>query len=463
MDYAFDANRSIFANAECNTLTANPVRKRMYLGHLHDIISTTYNNSYMSIWSSHFAALDPAQDWAAELTFITNRSNSVLSQINAQIAPVGFSITTPSPMLIGTSTATVEGNGWVNVRNIRIAGSNSPLVLTWTGANTWQTTVPAAPGANTVTLEALDFSGTVIGSASIVIDSTTIIEPAMAGNLVVSEIMYHPADPSTDEINAGFIDPEQFEYIELKNISANQINLTGVTLSLAVDYSFADGVTLNAGARVIIARNRSAFLQRYPAAAALLADGQFVNGTLNNAGETLVIRGTGVADIQNFTYDDALPWPVEADGSGYSLVLIAPDSDPDHGLASNWRASSLPGGNPGANDSQPFSGMAPADDDFDGLPALVEYAIGSSDESRNTSGISMSQGLDGFVTVSYSLNVAADEVISEIQSSSDMVTWNADFSVLSQTPDGEGKVMIVVRSLAPATAGYFVRLQVKTR
>jgi hypothetical protein len=94
---------------------------------------------------------------------------------------------------------------------------------------------------------------------------------------------------------------------------------------------------------------------------------------------------------------------------------------------------------------------------------LVEYAIGSSDESRNTSGISMSQGLDGFVTVSYSLNVAADEVISEIQSSADMVTWNADFSVVSQTPDGEGKVVIVVRSLAPASAGYFVRLQVKTR
>lgn len=75
----------------------------------------------------------------------------------------------------------------------------------------------------------------------------------------------------------------------------------------------------------------------------------------------------------------------------------------------------------------------------------------------------MTQGLDGFVTVSYSLNVAADDVIGEIQSSADMVTWNADFSVVSQTPDGEGKAVIVLRSLAPVSNGYFVRLQVRTR
>lgn len=463
MDYSFDSNRSIYANPECNTLTDSPARNRQYLGHLHDIISTTYNNSYMSIWTNHFATLDPAQDWSAELTYMTNRSNSVLSQINSQIAPVGFSITTPSPLVIGTSTATVEGNGWVNVRDIRIAGSNTPLALTWTGANTWLATVPAAPGANTVTLEALDFSGAVIGSAAIVIDSTTIIEPAAAGNIVVSEIMYHPSDPTVEELNAGFTDAEQFEFIELMNISGNQVNMTSVTLSVAMNYSFASGITLDAGARVIIARDRAAFLQRYPSLSGLLADGQFLSGTLNNAGETLVITGTEVDDIQNFTYDDVSPWPMEADGSGYSVVLISPGTNPDHSLATNWRASSLPGGNPGIIDSQPFTGIADADEDFDGLPALVEYAIGSSDVSRNASGVSMTQDMDGFVTVTYSLNVAADEVVSEIQSSEDMLNWNSDFSIVSETPDGEGNVVIVVRSLSPASAGYFIRLQVQTR
>jgi hypothetical protein len=47
----------------------------------------------------------------------------------------------------------------------------------------------------------------------------------------------------------------------------------------------------------------------------------------------------------DFTYDDADPWPVAADGAGYSLQVINPLgnlSDP-----SNWKASAEYGGTPG--------------------------------------------------------------------------------------------------------------------
>ena len=43
-------------------------------------------------------------------------------------------------------------------------------------------------------------------------------EPASSQNIVISEIMYNPADPSSTEIEAGFTDADQFEFIELLNI-----------------------------------------------------------------------------------------------------------------------------------------------------------------------------------------------------------------------------------------------------
>ena len=60
MDFSFSTTRSITSNSELATIVNDPPRLRQYLGHLHDIITTTYNNTYMSGWSKHFATLDPA-------------------------------------------------------------------------------------------------------------------------------------------------------------------------------------------------------------------------------------------------------------------------------------------------------------------------------------------------------------------------------------------------------------------
>lgn len=464
MDYAFDATRSIYANLECAALTANAARRRIYLGHLHDIISTTYNNSYMSSWASHFAALDPAQNWSAELSFINSRSSYVSTQINSQIPPVAFAITTPSPMTTGGLTATLAGTGWVNVRNIRVAGTTNPLAVTWTGTNTWQASIAATPGLNTVTLEALDFSGAVIGTASIAINATTLVEPASSSNLVISEIMYHPADPSPAEVNAGFVDPEAFEYLELTNIGTKPVNLTGVRFVGNLEYDFASEATLAPGARTLIARDRAAFSARYPSSVSLLAAGAFLNGTgLNNAGELIQLTAANGQFIRNFSYSDAFPWPMAADGTGYSLVLIAPSQNPDHGLPSNWRASIIPGGNPGASDSRSFAGNANLDVDHDGLTALMEHALGTSDNGRNTSGIMPTRAIDNHIIVSVTRSLAADDVLCVFESSTDLVTWVQGFDLVSETPTGDGTVDVVMRSVEPMSGNFYFRLKVSRR
>jgi len=47
----------------------------------------------------------------------------------------------------------------------------------------------------------------------------------------------------------------------------------------------------------------------------------------------------------SFTYDDVAPWDIEADGLGYSLILIDPEVNPNN--PSNWQASIPVGGTPG--------------------------------------------------------------------------------------------------------------------
>ena len=47
-------------------------------------------------------------------------------------------------------------------------------------------------------------------------------------------------------------------------------------------------------------------------------------------------------------YEDAMPWPIAADGAGHSLFLANPDYGEDSVRA--WEASSMLGGSPGTFD-----------------------------------------------------------------------------------------------------------------
>ncbi|MFN0130478.1 MAG: lamin tail domain-containing protein, partial [Verrucomicrobiales bacterium] len=407
-----------------------------------------------------------------ELSYITGRSNNVLSQITGRIPSAGFAITTPGPLTVNGSTATVAGNGWVNIRGIRLAGGTALLPVTWTGSSTWQVAAPIPPGPSTLTLEAVNFSGAVVGTASLSVNNTTPITPAAAHNLVISELMYHPDDLTPEEEADGFTDPDQFEYLEVMNIGGSPVNLTGVRFTSGIDYDFASGSTLSPGERLIIVRDRTAFFARHPEAAARLAPGAFLNVTgLNNSGEGLLLTDAQGAIIKSFAYDDVFPWPASADGTGRSLVLVAPATNPDHALPTNWRASVAPGGTPGGSDAIPFTGIPSADADCDGLTAFVEHAIGTSDLVPNSaspqsdaSRTRFTINPDGYLEFSATRNLAADEAILEAQWSTDLNTWDAASMILvSESPETAGTSTLTWRSLAPLPARAFIRLDVRAR
>ncbi|MBL9170064.1 MAG: lamin tail domain-containing protein [Verrucomicrobiales bacterium] len=156
-------------------------------------------------------------------------------------------------------------------------------------------------------------------------------------DLTVTEIMYNPLD-------ALPVPGEEFEFLELRNTGANSLNLGGLSFTAGITFTFTNGTTLAPKASYLLVRNLSAFKTRYPAA---VPNGVYT-GSLANSGETLTLSHGLLGEVLSFAYSDELPWPLTADGQGFSLVLRRPGSSDDLDDASSWQASSASGGSPGA-------------------------------------------------------------------------------------------------------------------
>ncbi|MFT5523194.1 MAG: hypothetical protein ACI9HK_001140, partial [Pirellulaceae bacterium] len=183
--------------------------------------------------------------------------------------------------------------------------------------------------------------------------ATFSVNHAQPNELVVSEFSYNPASPSAAELAVdSTLTDDDFEFVELLNISPQSLALTDVEFvdGSPVTFSFADSSIqqLEPNERVLVVGNRQAFELRY--GVGLPIAGEFESGGLANGGEGITVVGTGNTILQDFTYDDRLPWPITADGYGFSLVLIDPTTNPDHNNPFNWRASGDVHGSPGVAD-----------------------------------------------------------------------------------------------------------------
>jgi hypothetical protein len=299
---------------------------------------------------------------------------------------------------------------------------------------------------------------------------------AYASALVVSEIMYHASSPTAaEQAVAAAQSPAQiwtdddFDYIELRNISGSTLNLTGLQFDGGFDYTFPANSTINAGASIVLVQNTLAFTTRYGANAAVLGAWD-VKDKLSNGGETLTLRyGQIVTPIFSFAYDDnpALNWPTAPDGGGASLVRIAPeDTTRDPGLGINWRSSLTPGGTPGGDDRQTFAAWltahsqsgAATDTDGDGLSNLAEYAIGS-DPSVNSVPVSptgqfqtftVNNATSNYATLTLRRSNAADNLTQNVEFSTDLATWPIPAVQVAAIDNGDGTRTEVWRSTTPA-------------
>jgi len=176
--YQADPRRPIVSCADLTKLLAVPAYARLFYGHLYDIIDTTYNATYLAHWRDHFGALLPGQDFVSYYDFAVARSEYVLqtatdSVLNS-IPIVAFAITTNGGVdfAVEDVAVTIAGDGWVDVHELRLAGSADPLAVTWTDRASWQVTVPLASGSNLLAFTAYDRHGAIVGIDSVTVTST---------------------------------------------------------------------------------------------------------------------------------------------------------------------------------------------------------------------------------------------------------------------------------------------------
>ncbi len=169
--------------------------------------------------------------------------------------------------------------------------------------------------------------------------------------LRVTEIMYHPAEASTDA-EAGYSDAD-FEFIEVLNTGDETIGLAGIEFAKGIYFDFTEGdvTTLDAGEYAVLVSNYDAFTNRYTNSASIPVAGEYrgkffiQTGALDNGGEALLLQDGLGRPILDFEYDD---WYESTDGEGYSLTLVDPYAATNSWSESaSWRASKYSGGTPG--------------------------------------------------------------------------------------------------------------------
>ncbi len=352
--FGVGTNAGLVANNDLGKLLDSPEYRHFYYGHLLDIIDTSFNANYVTYWADHYGGLVD-QNFSANTSYVQARANSVSSQVVSAVPMVGFQISTSGPLDVGNApTATLTGQGWIDVRELRLAGSGVPLETTWNTVTGWEAIVPVDSGNPLVTIEAYDFQGNLIGTDTITVNTTFTGQP-LQDFLQITELMYHPSDPTNDEIAAGFTDDDAFEYIEFYNSSLTQtLDLTGVQIAdgPAEPFHFSNSLITSLGPDeyMLVVRDQAGFEARYGASLSHLIAGEYIGGFSNTGEAVQVVTPTG-QDIHSFTYADLPPWPTAPDGGGPSLQLVDPFSNPDHSLAEKWTSSVSPNGSPGGPDT----------------------------------------------------------------------------------------------------------------
>jgi hypothetical protein len=163
--------------------------------------------------------------------------------------------------------------------------------------------------------------------------------------LLLTEIMYNPPDQAT-------VNGAEYEFLEIKNVGADPVALSGMRIADAFSYTFEAGTVVAPGGFVVLARTPSRFAEMYPGVP-VLPTGYGPTGNLANGGEAITLLDAVDQVVFQVSYGDAAPWPAAADAGGFSLVPVDPNANPQPQAAASWRASTRLGGSPGEDDPSP--------------------------------------------------------------------------------------------------------------
>ena len=169
------------------------------------------------------------------------------------------------------------------------------------------------------------------------------VEPRLAmaaGPLVITELMYDPPAVTAAEDTAGF-KRDDFEFVELQNISGQPLDLAGFKLTEGITFTFGAG-TLAPNERVVVVPDTAAFTGAMELEGVA---GEYA-GTLGDEDDRVVFSSPAGSKILDFTYSE--DWHPTTAGDGFSLVIVDPNGNASQwNQPQGWRPSNIIGGTPG--------------------------------------------------------------------------------------------------------------------
>ncbi|MED6299903.1 MAG: lamin tail domain-containing protein, partial [Verrucomicrobiota bacterium] len=289
--------------------------------------------------------------------------------------------------------------------------------------------------------------------------------PANSSNFRITELHYHPEEPSSENELSISADRDDYEFIEFLNTATSPIDLSNIHFEDGINFTFSENTILNPDQRIVIVRDENAFRARYGNDPKINVAGEYT-GRLSNDGERLFIKNSTTNNIVDFTYNDQVPWPTAADGTGPSLVLTGEmANDP-----LSWKENAVKGGRPGYPDATVSSGFNQwketnqitdnlGDNDRDGIINLIEYAFNTNpniaEPLANPRAKVASVGEKQYLEITYTENIQATDADIKIQLSHDLKDWNSEsqMETISETISDDKKTKtITVRTSDPISS-----------
>lgn len=176
------------------------------------------------------------------------------------------------------------------------------------------------------------FPGTTTYTANFALDQEE------SSNVVINEIMYN-----ADE------EEETGDWVELYNTAGFEVDISGWQLKDEDDshvYEFPNGTTMESDTYLVVSADLDDFNSQYSGISPLF--GELGYGLAGGSDAVRLFDADGIL-VDSLSYLDEDPWDSGADGTGYTLELIDPNSD--NSLPVSWEASSVLKGTPGAQNS----------------------------------------------------------------------------------------------------------------
>ncbi|MEZ4885161.1 MAG: lamin tail domain-containing protein [Chitinophagales bacterium] len=268
------------------------------------------DNSLATSWS--FATIEAGMNSEGQTVFA--HPNGACSEIDA-IPPfpstVNATTTTTLEIKYSEAVESVSATNLANYTGLSIAAAeldasnmlvniqlSTPLIL---GVFETLTIANVKDLAGNAMSEAMSFD---------VVFNNTVAE------LVITEIMYN--DPGGED---------SLEFVELQYLGTSTAQLGGYAFSDGISFTFPT-MTIEPNEYIVVSKIPE-FMEEFFGISSMRSF-----GGLQNGGEPIEIKNTVGDVIDVVEYDDAAPWPTEADGDGYSLNLCNTSLDNSDGV--NW-------------------------------------------------------------------------------------------------------------------------------